>query len=224
MAMASMVIRNIPDDVLKRFKERAKTDGKSAEHLAREAIAEKAQPSREDAWGENRCDPCEVEARGHGDLEKTLGRGAGRASQSILASGSRCHMIIGASAAVPWILDTPFSKCARSIRPSVAAAPALLLLETANALLKYTRLFALPAAHVQQAVVNLKQVLTVLVPDEELLEHGIKISAAHNHKIYDCLYLALALQRREPLATADRRLAALAKKLDIKTQLIEPSL
>jgi plasmid stability protein len=43
-----MVVRNIPDDVLKRFKERAKADGKSAEQLAREAIAEKAKPSREE--------------------------------------------------------------------------------------------------------------------------------------------------------------------------------
>lgn len=50
--MASMVIRNIPDDVLKRFKERAKADGKSAEQLAREAIAEKAMPARDEAWQE----------------------------------------------------------------------------------------------------------------------------------------------------------------------------
>lgn len=46
--MASMVIRNIPEDVLERFKQRAKADGKSAEQLAREAIAEKGMPSREE--------------------------------------------------------------------------------------------------------------------------------------------------------------------------------
>jgi plasmid stability protein len=46
--MASMVVLNIPDDVLQRFKERARADGKSAEQLAREAIAEKAKPSREE--------------------------------------------------------------------------------------------------------------------------------------------------------------------------------
>jgi plasmid stability protein len=46
--MASMVVRNIPDDVLQRFKERARADGKSAEQLAREAIAEKAKPSRDE--------------------------------------------------------------------------------------------------------------------------------------------------------------------------------
>ena len=45
--MGSMVIRNIPDDVLTRLKEKARTEGKSAEQLAREALAEKANPSRE---------------------------------------------------------------------------------------------------------------------------------------------------------------------------------
>lgn len=50
--MASMVIRNIPEDVMKRFKARANADGKSAEQLAREAIAEKARSSREDVWAE----------------------------------------------------------------------------------------------------------------------------------------------------------------------------
>jgi plasmid stability protein len=45
--MGSMVIRNIPDDVLARLKEKARTEGKSAEQFAREALAEKAKPSRE---------------------------------------------------------------------------------------------------------------------------------------------------------------------------------
>jgi plasmid stability protein len=45
--MGSMVIRNIPDDVLARLKEQARIEGKSAEQFAREALAEKAKPSRE---------------------------------------------------------------------------------------------------------------------------------------------------------------------------------
>ena len=36
--MASMVVRNIPDDVFERFKPQARAEGKSAEQLAREAI------------------------------------------------------------------------------------------------------------------------------------------------------------------------------------------
>jgi plasmid stability protein len=46
--MGSMVIRNIPDDVLARLKEKARIEGKSAEQFAREALAEKAKPSREE--------------------------------------------------------------------------------------------------------------------------------------------------------------------------------
>lgn len=45
--MASMVIRNIPDDAFERFKKRAKAEGKSAEQMAREVVIDKAGPSRE---------------------------------------------------------------------------------------------------------------------------------------------------------------------------------
>jgi plasmid stability protein len=48
--MASMVIRNIPDDLMARVKEAAKREGKSAEQIAREALAEKVKPSRDAAW------------------------------------------------------------------------------------------------------------------------------------------------------------------------------
>lgn len=46
--MASMVIRNIPDDLMARVKEAARREGKSAEQIAREALAEKMKPSREE--------------------------------------------------------------------------------------------------------------------------------------------------------------------------------
>ena len=46
--MASMVIRNIPDDVLAKLKEKARSEGKSTEQVAREALAEKARPSRDE--------------------------------------------------------------------------------------------------------------------------------------------------------------------------------
>ena len=50
--MASMVIRNIPDDVFERFKKRAKAEGKSAEHAARDAIARDAGKSRGEVWAD----------------------------------------------------------------------------------------------------------------------------------------------------------------------------
>lgn len=46
--MGQMIVRNIPDDVMERFKKAAKAQGKSAEAFAREVIEEKAKPSREE--------------------------------------------------------------------------------------------------------------------------------------------------------------------------------
>jgi predicted nucleic acid-binding protein len=49
------------------------------------------------------------------------------------------------------------------------------------------------------------------------------VAILQSHKVYDCLYLALALERREPLATADRRLAAVAGTLGLDAVLVEPA-
>lgn len=48
--MGSMVIRNIPDDVLESFKARAKAKGKSAEQMARDVIAREAGMTSQEAW------------------------------------------------------------------------------------------------------------------------------------------------------------------------------
>ncbi|RJG45412.1 MULTISPECIES: hypothetical protein [unclassified Mesorhizobium] len=48
--MGSMVIRNIPDDVVESFKARAKANGLSAEQLARDVITREAGMTREEAW------------------------------------------------------------------------------------------------------------------------------------------------------------------------------
>ena len=41
--------------------------------------------------------------------------------------------------------------------------------------------------------------------------------------VYDCLYISLALDRNDRIATADRRLAAVAGRLGVGTVLIEPT-
>ena len=58
----------------------------------------------------------------------------------------------------------------------------------------------------------------------ELGAAAIDIASSQNQKIYDCLYLALALERGEPLATADRRMAQIAQSLSIETELVQPAL
>ena len=56
--MGSMVVRNIPDDVLNAIRALARAEGKSAEQIAREALAERARGAnrrnltQEDVWQE----------------------------------------------------------------------------------------------------------------------------------------------------------------------------
>lgn len=47
--MAQMIVRNIDDEVARRFKAKAKAQGKSAEQLLREIVAREAEPADGDA-------------------------------------------------------------------------------------------------------------------------------------------------------------------------------
>ena len=131
-------------------------------------------------------------------------------------------MIVDASVAVPWLIETPFSKAARKLSTLDLVAPRLVLTETTSALLKHHRVGQITLVGITSGLAELQRVIADFADDEKLLPAATDIAATHNHKIYDCLYLALALERREPLATADRRLAALAERLSIETQLIRP--
>jgi len=132
-------------------------------------------------------------------------------------------MIIDANLATYWYVLSPFSAAAASyITRDDLIAPQILLPEAANALLKYLRAGRISETNVYTAVDRIPLIVGELVSDADLTPRAVRLSTTHNHPIYDCLYLALALERREPLATADRRLAALAESLSIETELIRP--
>jgi predicted nucleic acid-binding protein len=59
-----------------------------------------------------------------------------------------------------------------------------------------------------------------LVPNVQLLPLAIDLAIANNHPVYDCLYLALAMERHVQLVTADRQLARRAEALGIAVDLI----
>lgn len=104
------------------------------------------------------------------------------------------------------------------------AAPEFMRIELASALLKYSRTNRITSATVTNCVREIDNIVEYWQRDASLIAAAADIAVARKHKIYDCLYLALALERREPLATADRRLAAIARDLSIETELIEPAL
>lgn len=133
-------------------------------------------------------------------------------------------MIVDANLAAFWYAPSPFTAAALPFMSREdLAAPQMILPEAASALLKYMRAGQMSAEDVFIAVDRIPRIIRTLVNDAELAPTAARLAVTHPHKIYDCLYLALALERREPLATADRRLATLARKLSIDVQLIEPA-
>ncbi len=134
-------------------------------------------------------------------------------------------MIVDANIATYWFAETPLSAGSKPLLSRTdLIAPNLVRLEMANALLKFLRAGEISNEQIVRAMSQIERTISEFVDDSVLLPRAIEISIAANHKIYDCLYLALAIERREPLGTADRRMAVLAKSLNIETHLIEPAL
>jgi predicted nucleic acid-binding protein len=115
------------------------------------------------------------------------------------------RIVVDASVAVKWLIDEEHTALAGALSNRQMSAPSLLLIECANALLRRARAGDIPAPAVPAKVRALRLVPVRLVPSERYLEGAIALATELRHSIYDCLYLALALDKRAPLVTADGR-------------------
>src|SRR5688500_13824717 len=107
-------------------------------------------------------------------------------------------MIVDANIVVHWFAVTELSSVVIHFRDRKdLAAPAIILVEAANVLFKNSRRGAIDPRHCGRSVRLLEYLLVDLVPNEHLLPLAIDLALAHQHPVYDCLYLALALDRRE---------------------------
>jgi predicted nucleic acid-binding protein len=132
-------------------------------------------------------------------------------------------MIVDASVAAHWFADTEFSAVAGLYRKRAdLIGPSFLLIETANVLYKQSRAGRIPPELCAEGINDLGLLLAEIVPDQQLLDHAMRLALEWRHPVYDCLYAALGLERREPIVTADRKLALLAEKIGVGVELIEP--
>ena len=95
--------------------------------------------------------------------------------------------------------------------------PDLFYVETASAIWKAVRAGRVPRAFGDQSLVLLMQREFPTVPSLKLLDKAFQIAADHGRTVYDCLYVALAVQTNSQLITADERLAnSLAARFPVK--------
>jgi predicted nucleic acid-binding protein len=115
--------------------------------------------------------------------------------------------IIDASVVIKWFLPEPEAEAARRLRREDldCSAPDLLLLEVPNALWKHVVRGNLDPATAQEAVDALSVVPIRVQSADSLFTEAFRLAMATRRSVYDCTYLAMAIQENCQLVTADRR-------------------
>ena len=89
--------------------------------------------------------------------------------------------------------------------------------EVGNVMWKGVRQRRWPQTVAERAASDMRDRNFFTVPSLELLAEALKIACANDRSVYDCLYVALAIQFKIEMITADERLAnALAARLPVK--------
>lgn len=129
-------------------------------------------------------------------------------------------LIVDASVAVKLYLPEAGSEAAEQVFSASAdlLAPELVLAEIGNAVWKRVRTNEVAVEDAVRIMDRARAAFDTLVPLAELAVHAMRISAVFRHPIYDCFYLALAVQRGAPVLTADERLASLAARMGVEAQ------
>ena len=120
--------------------------------------------------------------------------------------------VIDASVAIKWVVGEAGSEEAvRLIEGPTLSAPDLLMSECANILWKKTRRGELLRDEAILAIELLVRANIELVPTRGLAAAATTLSLDLDHSAYDCLYMALTLQRGDVFVTADSRFIALVR-------------
>lgn len=134
--------------------------------------------------------------------------------------------VLDASIAVRWVATEPGSAEAASLlsRPTRWVAPRLLLTEVAGALRRKTvegRLREMVAAEALDALLGAVDAGAIrLADDEQVIAAALMLATSLNHRVADCVYVAVAEREGAGLATADQRLAAMARQRGVPTTLL----
>lgn len=114
-------------------------------------------------------------------------------------------LVVDASVAVKFVVRETGSEAAKKLLkvPDPLIAPDWLLAEAASTLWKKVKRSELLIIHAERCLDDLPRFFERLVPARALLSEAFGWSFRLRHSIYDCFYLALALQEESRLVTAD---------------------
>lgn len=116
-------------------------------------------------------------------------------------------LVVDASVATKWVIPEEDSQIAEELAAGGAwmYAPAFIFLEVANTLWKRMRAGELSEDEALDCLARARCAPLVLWQGEEPLPTTLGLAKQLDHAIYDCAYLALALELDAVYVTADRR-------------------
>lgn len=114
-------------------------------------------------------------------------------------------VVVDASVALKWVLDEPGSQSAADLRGERLIAPALSLVEAANALWRHAQSGAITTKEAADRLSILRAAPVTTSPIEEDIEAALELASRLPHPVYDCLYLAMAIRETTHVITADQR-------------------
>jgi len=128
------------------------------------------------------------------------------------------NIVIDASAAVGLVLDMPGTEIFTLPleQASLVSAPDLFIAETCNAIWKYRKAEILSIERSAKALEQALHLPDCIEPANSLYLEAFALSCRHLHPVYDTLYLVLARRNNAAILTLDRRLASLARRLEIE--------
>jgi predicted nucleic acid-binding protein len=121
-------------------------------------------------------------------------------------------LVVDASIAVKWVLAGSDSDLAHQIASYPLIAPDLLLIECGNTIWRHVELGEVDPGQVPEIWAILRAMPVELVASDELVERALELAVMLKHPIYDCLYLALALDRGARVVSADRRFRTASRR------------
>ncbi len=120
------------------------------------------------------------------------------------------RLVIDANVAAKWYLPESDSAAAEKLLELDAEfhAPAFLQTEFASIFWKHSIMQRTSIVAWRFSRAQLKKVIPNWHPDELLHDQALELAIAHKHHVFDCIYLALAIQLDGAVVTADRQFLA----------------
>ena len=129
-------------------------------------------------------------------------------------------VVLDASAAVRAVMDAMRQDplLARLASAALVLAPALMRVETANALWKYGRAGVVSAADIRSRHDEILTLVHHFIDEQALFPEALQLAVDHDHPVYDAVYAVTTRRYAATLLTFDSRLQRLCSDARIRCE------